>query len=315
MHLPDGVLSHEMCAVTGLAASAAVGYSLYRLRASVARPSASLTAAVAALVFAGQMINFPLFVAPVSGHLLGGVLAGVLLGPYAGCLAIACVLLVQAAVFADGGLASLGANVLNMGVVGVWGGSSLVRLFRGRLTTVPGGSLASVALAAWVSVVLAALVCGLEIGASTAPAGAPFASVMASLLGTHALIGIGEAAVTVLLVALMTRSADGAVRAAPAGRLTMTGLIAALAIAGLLSPWASGHPDGLEAVAERAGWLEHAYTTPLILADYAIAVIPGAVGDAFATSLAGLVGTAAVLLLAWVLARLVTPTAKPLEAA
>src|SRR3974390_2955433 len=118
MHIRDGILSPEVCAAAGLISLAAVGYSLRKLRTDLEDRAVPLTGMLAAVVFAGQMVNFPLIGLPVSGHLLGGVLAATVLGPWAGCLAITLVLVVQAVLFNDGGLVSLGANILNMAVVG-----------------------------------------------------------------------------------------------------------------------------------------------------------------------------------------------------
>ena len=111
MHIRDGILSPEVCLATGTLAVAAVGFSLRQLRTRLADQAIPLTGMVAAVVFAGQMVNFPLFGLPVSGHLLGGVLAAAILGPWAGCIALTVVLLVQAVLFADGGLLSFGGNV------------------------------------------------------------------------------------------------------------------------------------------------------------------------------------------------------------
>src|SRR6185437_14565486 len=116
MHLSDGILTPAACAVTYVAAAGAVGYSFKKLNQSLSDRTIPFTGMTAALVFAGQMVNFPLPGIPVSGHLLGGVLAAALLGPWGGCIAMTLVLFVQAALFADGGWMSLGANVLNMGV-------------------------------------------------------------------------------------------------------------------------------------------------------------------------------------------------------
>ena len=130
MHIRDGILSPEVCLATGLISLVAVGFSLRKLRVDMEDRAVPLTGMLAAVVFAGQMVNFPLIGLPVSGHLLGGVLAAVMLGPWAGCLAITLVLVVQAVLFNDGGLMSLGANILNMGVVGAWGGYSIYSLLR-----------------------------------------------------------------------------------------------------------------------------------------------------------------------------------------
>lgn len=106
MHIQDGVLSPVVCAATGAISLGAVSYSIHRLKQSVGDRTIPLTGMMAALVFAGQMINFPIG-APVSGHLLGGVLAATVVGPWAGCVAMTLVLFVQWALFSDGGLFAL----------------------------------------------------------------------------------------------------------------------------------------------------------------------------------------------------------------
>src|SRR5688572_30125481 len=137
MHIPDRVLSPEVCAGTALLAAGAVGYSLHRLRQAPSDRTVPLTGMMAAVIFAGQMVNFPisLFGIPaVSGHLMGGVLASAVLGPWGGCVAVFLVLLVQGVMFADGGLLSLGANTLNMAVIGAWGGYGVLTFVRNRFT-------------------------------------------------------------------------------------------------------------------------------------------------------------------------------------
>ncbi|NOX56391.1 MAG: energy-coupling factor ABC transporter permease, partial [Planctomycetes bacterium] len=130
MHIPDGVLSTEVCVATGVVSAGAVGYSLHRMKTALADRTIPLTGMMAALVFAGQMVNFPLGVVPVSGHLLGGVLSAAVLGPWAACVAMTMVLVVQCILFADGGLMALGANVLHMAVVGGLGGYAVYVVIR-----------------------------------------------------------------------------------------------------------------------------------------------------------------------------------------
>src|SRR6185312_1014735 len=118
MHIPDAVLAPQVAATTGVLAAAGLALGLRKLRDQLRDRTTVLMGAVAAFVFAAQMVNFPLFGLPISGHLLGGVLAAVLLGPWAGAGVIAAVLIVQCLLFADGGLTALGANFVNMGLIG-----------------------------------------------------------------------------------------------------------------------------------------------------------------------------------------------------
>jgi cobalt/nickel transport system permease protein len=153
--------------------------------------------AVAAWVFAAQMFNFPI-ASGTSGHLLGGVFACVLLGPFAGAAVIAAVLIIQAFFFADGGIMALGANIINLAAVGSLAGYGLYAGFKRFLP-----ENLSITAAAWFSVVLAALACSLEIGVSGTIG---WREVTAAMLKVHALIGLAEAMITVLLVALFKRS-------------------------------------------------------------------------------------------------------------
>jgi cobalt/nickel transport system permease protein len=153
--------------------------------------------AVAGWIFAAQMFNFPI-ASGTSGHLIGGVFAGILLGPFAGTLVISTVLLVQAFFFTDGGMLALGANIINMAVIGSLGGyylfTWLSKIFR---------ETASAAIAAWFSVVLAALACSLEIGLSGTVG---LREVMAAMFNIHGLIGLAEALITMILLRVFPRS-------------------------------------------------------------------------------------------------------------
>ncbi len=157
MHIRDGILSPEVCLATGVLAIGAVGYSLRQMRRDITGKTVPYTGMTAALIFAAQMVNFPLFFGPVSGHLIGGVLAAALLGPWAGCVALTLVLVVQAMLFADGGLMSLGANVLNMAVIGSWGGWAIYAGLRKLLGSSSAATVASAVCAAYLSVLAAAM--------------------------------------------------------------------------------------------------------------------------------------------------------------
>jgi cobalt/nickel transport system permease protein len=155
---------------------------------------------MAAFIFAAQMLNFPV-VGGTSGHLLGGVLAAVLLGPWAGAIVIAVVLVVQCLIFQDGGLTALGANILNMSFVGTMGGWAVFVLL--KLALGKKGVLAAVAVAAWISVIMASAACALELALSGTVAAAV---VFPAMLGIHALIGIGEAVITTLAVSFVLKT-------------------------------------------------------------------------------------------------------------
>ena len=199
MHIPDGFINAPTSLAAGAAAASGVGVSLRRAARTLQDRQAPLAGLVAAYVFAVQMLNFPV-AAGTSGHLLGGLLAAVLVGPWAGALCVAVVLIVQALLFADGGLSALGLNVVNMALVTAWGGYAVFLLLRRALPATKASVTAAAGVAAGVSVVLASLafVAEYAIGGS---GGAPVGTVFGAMVGVHTLIGIGEGIITALTVA------------------------------------------------------------------------------------------------------------------
>jgi cobalamin biosynthesis protein CbiM len=183
----------------GVVAAAGLAACLREARRELDERSAPLTGLVAAFVFAVQMLNFPV-AAGTSGHLLGGTLAAVLVGPYTGALCVAVVLLVQALLFADGGLTALGINIVNMALVTVLVGYLLFRLLLRVLPREKGSVVPASFVAALVSVPAAALsfVAFYALGGTTP---LPLGSVTAAMVGVHVLIGIGEAVITALTLA------------------------------------------------------------------------------------------------------------------
>ena len=195
MHIPDGFLDASTAVATSAVSAGAVAYSLRTASSRLDERQVPLVGLTAAFVFAVQMINFPVGLG-TSGHLVGGALAAILLGPWMACLVLAVVLLVQAIGFADGGITALGANVLLMGVVAGVGGYWLFRGVSRVLPRTRGGFLTATAFTAWASVVLASAVCSVLISV-----GGPFGpEVLPVMLGLHALIGVGEAAITTAVV-------------------------------------------------------------------------------------------------------------------
>ncbi len=155
-----------------------------------------LLATTGAFVFAAQMLNFPIGVG-TSGHFMGAAAVAALLGPWRACLVMTLVLVIQALVFADGGLTALGTNVFNMGVIAGIGSYGIMRLLRTVFPAGRGGYLAAAAVASWVSIVLAAAACAMELAVSGT---SPLLLVLPAMVGTHAVIGIGEALVTSALL-------------------------------------------------------------------------------------------------------------------
>jgi cobalt/nickel transport system permease protein len=201
VHIPDGFINAPTSLAAGAVAAGGVGVSLRRAAQTLQERQAPLAGLVAAYIFAVQMLNFPV-AAGTSGHLLGGVLAAVLVGPWAGCVCVAVVLVVQSLLFADGGLTALGLNITNMAVVGVFGGWAVFRLLRRVLPATRTSVVAASGIAAGVSVVLAASAFVVEY-ALGGTGGAPVSTVLAAMVGVHTLIGIGEGVITALTVGVV----------------------------------------------------------------------------------------------------------------
>ncbi|PJE97040.1 cobalt ABC transporter permease [Streptomyces carminius] len=333
MHVPDGFLDAPVSVATGAVAAAAVAVSLRGARRELAGAADSLGAErtaplaglVAAFVFAVQMLNFPVG-AGTSGHLMGGALAAVLVGPYTAVLCLAVVLLLQALLFADGGLTALGTNITLIGVVTV---VTAYAVFRALVLVLPrrrSSVTAAAFTAALVSVPAAAAVfTGLYAIGGTAEVS--LGKVLAAMLGVHTLIGFGEAAITAATVSavlavrpdlvygargltrpLVLRAADGTELPAPAGgtepaarpaasarRVWAGGLAATLLCAGVVSFYASASPDGLEKVAGEHGIAEREEEHGLAgspLADYGVADIAN---ERLSGGVAGVVGVGATL--------------------
>ncbi|MFD9303296.1 energy-coupling factor ABC transporter permease [Streptomyces sp. NPDC060048] len=326
MHVPDGFIDAPVSIAAGVAAAGAVAVSLRGARRELDERTAPLAGLVAAFIFAVQMLNFPV-AAGTSGHLLGGALAAILVGPYTGVLCVSVVLLMQGVLFADGGLTALGVNVVTMGVVTV---VVAYAVFRGLVGLLP-DSRRSVTVAAFAGALLSvpaaagAFTLFYALGGTTDVA---LGKVFGAMVGVHVLIGIGEAAITAATVGAviavrpdLVHGARGlsaplklrvggelvdapaaAVAAAPAATAArstkpvwITGLAVALALAGFVSFYASASPDGLEKVAADKGIdqkvTEHA-TADSPLADYGVKDVSDA---RLSGGLAGVIGVGATI--------------------
>ena len=203
MHIPDGFLSLPVIAITWLLALGLISLALKRVDTEYKERTVPLMGVCAAFIFAAQMITFPI-PGGTSGHLLGGTLAGVLLGPWAGSLVMAVVFIVQAFLFQDGGLTVLGANIVNMGLIGTFGGYYLYRTIRNLVgRTNLRGVLVGTAVAAWTSVVTAAIVAALQLALSGT---VPLVVGLTAMAAWHVMIGIGEAVISVIAVSYIWRT-------------------------------------------------------------------------------------------------------------
>jgi cobalt/nickel transport system permease protein len=197
MHIPDGFLSPEVAAATAVAATVAVGYGLKTASETLDDRRVPLLGVTGAFIFAAQMLNFPV-AGGTSGHFLGAALAAILLGPWLACLTMAVVLGLQAFVFADGGITALGANVLNMGVIGALLVGALMLASRQALPKSRTTLLAISGVGAWLAVMAGATATALELAVSGT---VPLGTVLPAMLGVHAVIALGEAVITVAAVA------------------------------------------------------------------------------------------------------------------
>jgi len=303
MHIPEGFINLP----TSLGAAALAGGSVWASLRVASRdlkdrlvPFAGLTAA---FIFALQMLNFPV-AAGTTGHLLGGALAAILLGPWLGIVAVTVVVVIQALLFADGGLVAMGLNVINMAVVTALVGWYVFRAVVKVLPRRPGVLIGALA-GAWASVVASSIGFAAQYAVGGV-GGVDPGLVFSSMVGVHALVGIGEGLITAAAVGAVltarpdlvtgTRGLDDLEQAATslsrkaAGSFVSAGLAVAVALVVFVAPIAGSDPDGLERVAEDTGFAataeDNAYSGPL--ADYGVA---GLDNDALGTIIAGMVGT------------------------
>lgn len=203
LHIPDGFLSLPVSLYAGAIAVILIAIALNRVQAEYQERAVPLMGVCAAFIFAVQMVNFPI-PGGTSGHLLGGTLAGVLLGPWAGSLVMSVVFIVQAVMFQDGGLTALGANIVNMGLIGTFGGYYCYKLVRGILGKHSWlGISAGVAIASWLSVVIASISTALMLGISDT---VPLAVALTAMISWHIAIGVGEALITIATVSFIWRT-------------------------------------------------------------------------------------------------------------
>lgn len=311
MHIPDGFLSIAVSVILWIVSIVVIAYSLRRVSKDLDERKVPLMGVLAAAIFAGQMLNFTV-AGGTSGHMMGAAIATILLGPWAAVLVMTCVVGIQALIFQDGGLLALGANIFNMGIVGVAVSYMAYRTFIKLSGGKTWGIFVGGFVAAWLSVEIAALATALELAISgTSPANIA----IPAMGGIHAIIGIGEGLITVGALGLIYAARPDLLKvgkAQPTGGwiVWLTGLLLALMLA-IASPLASAHPDGLEWVAEQKGFLEAAQD-PLyrIIPDY---VLPGVSNEAAATILAGILGALIVFGVAFAVAYARRSRRSPIE--
>lgn len=306
LHAPDGFFSLPVAIAGYVVVALVIAFAARQTSRDLSERMVPMMGVMGAFIFAAQMINFPV-AGGTSGHLVGGALAAIILGPWAAILVMTAVVGLQALLFQDGGLVVLGVNLFNMSIVSVLAGYGVYRAFgffglsaKANLTV---GGFAG----AWASVMVAAVFAALQLAMSGT---SPLQLALPALAGVHALIGIGEGLITVFalsfilaarpqLIGLSRRHEDAepgqaSARGVGLRRVLAVGYVIAVAVT-LLAPLASGSPDGLERVAEDQGFIETALNAPYaVIADYSL---PGIGNEALATILAGLIGVTVVYLL------------------
>jgi cobalt/nickel transport system permease protein len=298
LHIPDGFLNLIVSLVCWALTSLILAVAISRTNKSLGERQVPLMGVMAAFIFAAQMINFPV-AGGTSGHLLGGALAAIILGPWAAMLVMTAVIAVQGLLFQDGGLLVMGANILNMGILTSAIGYGLYRGAFGRSRSV---KLVVAGIAAWLSVIAGALGTALQLWLSGTSS---LQTVVLAMLSIHTLIGIGEALITVAALTFLFQTrpdlVDEKSTSAQAGRgWVFVGVIIALAVV-LLSPLASVDPDGLERVATDMGFINAGQSSPYqIIPDY---TIPFLGSTPLSTILAGAAGVLVVLGLVYIAGR------------
>ena len=288
MHIPDGFLSIPVSIILWIISIIVIAISLKRVNQDLDERKIPMMGVLAAAIFAGQMLNFTV-VGGTSGHLVGAALATILLGPWAAILVMTSVIAIQGLIFQDGGLVVMGANILNMGIIGVAVSYFVYTTVRRVAGDRRWGIFVGGFAAAWFAVVISSIATALELAISgTSPANIA----VPAMAGIHALIGIGEGLITVgaLVLIYATRPDFLKVkekRGVSGNALWLGGLAIAIALA-IAAPLASSNPDGLEKVAEQQGFMDLA-NEPIynIIPDY---VFPGLSNEALATIIAGIIG-------------------------
>ena len=290
MHVPDGFMNVTMSAATGVISFGTLWAYIRSAKDLIADKFIALTGMMSALIFVLQMINFPI-AAGTSGHLLGGALAVIVLGPRLGLICLSVVVIIQSLLFADGGLSALGVNVLNMAIVTSATSWFIVKYwikFIGKNKT----SIVSVSvLAGILSVVFSSIAFTIQyaIGGTIS---IPVGTVLLAMVTTHFIIGFGEGIITALIITLLIRVRPDLIYAYERSdenttKVSFYGLfIILILLLSLVTPFASSSPDGLESVAEEFGFTQTDGVV-LLLDDYVISAVNN---DFISTVLSALLG-------------------------
>ncbi len=323
MHMGNELLSPTVAAVCLVLAGAVLTFASWRVKRHIDPMKVPLMGVLGAFVFAAQMINFPILPG-TSGHLGGGVLLAVLLGPHAATLVMASILIVQCLIFQDGGLLALGANIINLGIIPCYLGYALFRVLAGPIPTLRRLYIA-IFFASLISMVAGAALVPFQVWFSDILT-VPLTKFLALMVGLHILVGLGEALITFAVIVFVSRVrpqafdlpiADAVYRQGVLSYRAIAGslLVVALLLGGVVSLWASSAPDALESrttaveVADQSTVREN--TSPTMekatrlqeqtapLPDYSWESL----GQWLGTSMSGIIGTLLTLLVVWLVGR------------
>ena len=295
LHIPDGFLSLVVSIICWAITALTLSTAISRTNKSLGEKQVPLMGIMAAFIFAAQMINFPV-AGGTSGHLLGGALAAIMLGPWAAMLVMTAVIAVQALLIQDGGLLVMGANIFNMGLLTAAVGYGL---YRSVLKSSYRTKLTVAGVAAWLSVMAGALATSLQLWLSGT---SDLQAVVLAMLGVHAMIGLGEALITVAALGFILRTrpdllGEGSASAGGGRGWVVAGVIISLIVV-LLSPFASGNPDGLERVAEDLGFLGTGQAPAYkILPDYTVPFLGNTHISTIAAGVIGLIVVGVIVVL------------------
>lgn len=280
LHIPDGFLNLHVSLAGWVLVFIMISIALRQTRDSLGERQVPLMGILAAFVFAGQMINFPV-AGGTSGHLLGGALVAILVGPWAGVIVMTAVVSIQALMFQDGGLLAMGFNIFNMGIITVFVGYIVHDMLN--------KSMVGAFLGSWIGVELAATATALQLAISGT---SPLDIALPAMVSVHALIGIGEGLITVGALNFIQQSRPDLLNQETANRgasWVVIGLAIALMIV-FISPLTSSDPDGLERVAEDKGFLQAAEDSAFnLLPDYTVAFIENEDASTIAAGVIGII--------------------------
>jgi cobalt/nickel transport system permease protein len=252
MHIPDGFLANRIALALNGLSGISILYAAHRVRHALSGRLIPIMGVLSAFVFAAQMLNFPL-VGGTSGHLVGGALLAIILGPMAGFLTMTTVIVAQALFLQDGGLIALGANVFNLGALTTFSGYGIFRIVAGAARSGKRMALAGL-LAGWASLMLSSTACAIQLGMSGT---IPMDIGLPAMAGYHAIIGLIEGGLTAAILAFLARVRPDLLDPATGPRFGLADWAGALVLIGIPSAilvlWGSSElPDPLQRLLEEA---------------------------------------------------------------